>query len=148
MLDFSAMGILVAKPAFKFKLPQFWPSKVRSAIAVLERACRTIKDGLKGIVIPTRQVAMIREMNGLIDWTNQHRPHTSLSGKTPDEVYFRRFPAHRRPRIEPRPHWPRASPCAKPQVLVAGTPGARFHVEVEHLHGHSHLPVVTLRRAA
>jgi putative transposase len=128
--------------------PRFGAVGKHGSIAVLERAIRTIKDGLKGIVVPTRRETMIREMNGLIDWTNQHRPHTSLGGQTPDEVFFRRFPAHRRPRIEPRPNWPRASPCAKPQVLVAGTPGVRFHVEVEHLHGHQHLPVVTLRRAA
>jgi transposase InsO family protein len=128
--------------------PRFGAIGKHGSIAVLERAIRTIKDGLNRIVVPTRRVAMIREMNGLIGWINQHRPHSSLGGKTPDEVYFRRFPAHRRPRIEPRPNWPRASPCAKPQVLVAGNPGARFHIEVEHLHGHSHLPVVTLRRAA
>ena len=128
--------------------PRFGAIGKHGSIAVLERAIRTIKDALQWIIVPTRCDAMIQEMNGLIDWTNQHRPHTTLGGKTPDEVYFRRFPAHCRPRIEPRPNWPRASPCAKPQVLVAGKPGDRFHVEVSHLHRHSHLPVVTLRRAA
>jgi hypothetical protein len=39
----------------------------------------------------------------VLDWYNQHRPHSTLGGKTPDEVYFQRFPANRRPRIEPRP---------------------------------------------
>ena len=46
----------------------------------------------------------------------------TLGGKTSDEVYFHRFPANRRPRIEPRPAWPRGSPCALPHALVAGKP--------------------------
>ena len=32
--------------------------------------------------------------------------------------------------------------------LVAGKPGARFDLEVEHVGGHAHLPIVRLRRAA
>jgi hypothetical protein len=71
-----------------------------------------------------------------------------LGGKTPNEVYFRKFPANHRPRIEPRPNWPRGSPCAWPQALMAGKPGARFDLEIEHMAGHAHLPIVQLRRAA
>lgn len=59
-----------------------------------------------------------------------------------------RVPANRRPRIEPRPHWPRGSPCALPNALVAGKPGARFNFEVGHFDGHRQLPIVKLRRAA
>jgi hypothetical protein len=81
-------------------------------------------------------------------WYNEHLPHTSLKGVTPNEIYFKRFPANRKPRIEPRPKWPRGSPCALPHALVAGQPGARFDVEVEHVDGHSHLPIIRLRRAA
>jgi hypothetical protein len=72
----------------------------------------------------------------------------TLGGKTPDEVYFRRFPANRRPRIEPRLRWPRCSRCARPQALVAGKPGDRFDIEIEYIGGHAHLPIVRLRRAA
>ena len=91
---------------------------------------------------------MRRELDLLIDWYNQHRPHMTLGGKTPDEVYFHRFPANRRPRIEPRLAWPRGSPCALPHALMAGKPGARFNVHVERLGGHAHLPIVRLQRAA
>jgi hypothetical protein len=30
---------------------------------------------------------MCRDMSWLLDWYNRHRPHTTLGGKTPDEVY-------------------------------------------------------------
>ena len=109
---------------------------------------RTIKEALRLLEVPTRREAMRRELDLLIDWYNQHRPHMTLGGKTPEEVYFHRFPANRRPRIEPRPTWPRGSPCARPHTLSAGIPGARFDMEVEHLHGHTHLPIIRLRRAA
>jgi len=115
---------------------------------VLERAVRTIKEALQRILVPTRREAMRTELVIALDWYNQHRPHSTLGGKTPDEVYSQRFPANRRPRLEPRSVWPRGSPCALPHALVAGKPGARFDLEVEHVAGHAHLPIVRLRRAA
>ena len=78
----------------------------------------------------------------------QYRPHMTLEGSTPNEVYFRRWPAKRLPRLEPRKQWPRRSRCAKPSALVAGQPGDRFSLEVGYHDGHRHLPVVSLRRAA
>ena len=66
----------------------------------------------------------------------------------PNEVYFRQRPASRSPRIEPRPDWPRSSPCARPQALVAGQPGDRFTFQLDSHRGRTHLPVVTLKRAA
>ena len=39
------------------------------------------------------------------------------------------FPAHEQLRIEPRRHWPRRSPCAKPQVSIDGDPGDPFIIE-------------------
>jgi putative transposase len=128
--------------------PRFGAIGRHGSIAVLERALRTIKDGLRLSTVSTRQGAMRGKMEVFVEWYNQHRPHTTLNGQTPDEVHFKRFPASRRPRIEPRPAWPRGAPCASPHVLVAGKPGARLEVEVEHFHGHAHLPIIRLRRAA
>ena len=76
------------------------------------------------------------------------RPHSWLDGRTPNEVYFGRRAANRRPRIEPRRRWPRGSPCAGPQTLVAGQPGDRFNLHVDYHAGRRHLPIVTLKRAA
>ena len=115
---------------------------------MIERAIRTIKEAMQIAVVPIRRTAMQKEMQILVNWYNRDRPHTTLGGKTPDEVFFNRYPANRRPRIEPRPKWPRGSPCARPQVLVAGQPGSRFHLELERVDGHIHLPLVRLRRAA
>jgi hypothetical protein len=75
------------------------------------------------------------------------RPHTTLGGRTPDEVYHRRFPANRRPRYEPRSRWPRGSPCAKPWALTRNGPGAPLELEVTFHGGRKHLPIVTIRRA-
>jgi hypothetical protein len=128
--------------------PRFGALGKHGSIAVLERAVRTIKEALQRIMVPTRREAMRTELVIVLDWYNQHRPHSALGGKTPDEVYFQRFPANRRPRFEPRSVWPRGSPCALPHALVAGKPGARFAIEVEHVAGHAHLPIIRLRRAA
>jgi putative transposase len=128
--------------------PRFRALGKHGSIAVLERAVRTIKEGLRRIIVPTRREALRTELVIVLDWYNQHRPHSTLGGKTPDEVYFHRFPANRRPRFEPRSVWPRGSPCALPHALVAGKPGARFDIEVEHVAGHAHLPIIKLQRVA
>ena len=83
-----------------------------------------------------------------VNWYNTERPHTFLNGATPDERYFGRRPANRSPRFEPRARWPRGSPCAKPQTLVKGQPGARLELVVTFEAGQKHLPVVELRRVA
>jgi hypothetical protein len=72
----------------------------------------------------------------------------SLDGQTPNEVYHRRRPANRKPRLEPRAMLPRGSPCAAPQAGVKGNCGARFTLHVRFHGGRKQLPIVTLRRAA
>ena len=103
----------------------------------------------KGYITP-ELFQFFRELkeNNDRDWFNEHRPHTTLGGRTPNEAYFERRPLNRRPRIEPRKRWPRRLPCAKPQTLVAGKPGDACTIRVDFQQGHRHLPVVTLKRAA
>jgi len=48
----------------------------------------------------------------------------------------------------PRALWPRPAPCALPQVLVKGQPGARIKLEVSYQHSRKHLPIAVIRRAA
>jgi len=119
------------------------------SIAVVERFIRTLKDeGTRRILIPQRQTDFSWEINSFFVWYNENRPHTTLDGRTPNEVYFQLRPAHRRPRIEPRKNWPRRSPCAGTCALVAGQPGDRFTLQVDFHDGQRHLPIVSLRRAA
>ncbi len=119
------------------------------SIAVVERFIRTMKDEATcRIVVPQRRAAFRWELKTYLAWYNEHRPHATLQGKTPNEVYFRSRPANQRPRIEPRKRWPRPSPCARPSTLIAGQPGDRFEIEVGFHDGRRHLPIVSLRRAA
>ena len=99
-------------------------------------------------LVPLGAKAFRREVALVLDWYNEHRPHTTLGGRTPNEVYFRRFPANRKPRFEARSRWPRGSQCAEPWALVNGKAGARVELELESFAGRKHLPVVTVRRAA
>jgi len=129
--------------------PRYGAVGKHGSIAVVERAIKTMKDECtRRTLVSTRRETLRRELLSFVDWYNEHRPHTTLAGKTPNEVYFDRQPASRRPRIEPRSRWPRPSPCARPQTLVAGQPGDRFEMQVDRYQGRQHLPVVTLRRAA
>jgi len=94
---------------------------------VIERFIKTMKtEALRKILLPFRLPAMQQEIDSFKSWYNEHRPHTTLDGKTPNEVYDNAYPANRKPRWEPRPRWPRGSPCAKPQTLVKGKPGVRL----------------------
>ena len=40
------------------------------------------------------QRSLCREINRCLAWFNEHRPHTTLDGKTPDEAYRRTAPAN------------------------------------------------------
>ena len=129
--------------------PRYGAVGKHGSIAVVERAIRTIKDECtRQILVPLRRQACRRELSWFTDWYNDHRPHMTLRGRTPSEVYFARRPANRAPRIESRPRWPRRSRCARPQALVAGTPGDRFTLKIERSHGRRRLPIVKLERAA
>ena len=129
--------------------PRFGAIGQHGSIAITERLILTLKQGIVWFpLVPLRQAMFRQALGHLATWYNEHRPHMSLCGKTPDEVYHRQRPANRLPRFEPRPHWPRASACAKPVTLVKGVPGVRLELEVVCLGGHRHLPIVTLQRAA
>ncbi len=129
--------------------PRFGAVGKHGSIAVVERLIRTMKDEVtRRILVPHCRADFRRELTSFFAWYNEHRPHTTLRGMTPDEVYFRLPPANRWPRIEPRKRWPRPSPCAKPVTLIAGQPGDRFQLKVDFHDGRQHLPIVSLKRAA
>jgi putative transposase len=129
--------------------PRFGAVGKHGSIAVVERLIRTMKDeATRRIVVPQLQAQFRRQLTSYFAWYNEHRPHTTLHGATPNELYFRVRPANRRPRIEPRKRWPRSSPCAKPITIAAGQPGDRFELLVDFHDGRRHLPIVSLKRAA
>jgi len=122
----------------------------RGSIAVVERFIGTLKrECTRAVpVVPLLRRAFRRELELFLGWYNADRPHMTLEGATPDEIYFGRCPASRKPRFEPRAAWPRASPCAKPRVLVKGQPGLKLELVLEFASGRRHLPRVALRRVA
>ncbi len=129
--------------------PRYGAIGRHGSIAVIERCIRTLKELVGQLpLVPLRRKAFRHELDLVADWYNEHRPHETLGGRTPNEAYYRRFPAHRRPRHEPRSRWPRGSPCAKPWALTRGRPGAQLELEVKFHAGRRHLPVVTLKRVA
>jgi hypothetical protein len=129
--------------------PRFGAVGRYGSVAGLERWIKTLKYSLlHGVSVPLRRATLQQELRLRVGWYNEHRPHKALQGRTPNEVYLARSPAHRRPRLEPRSHWPHGSPCARPQVFVAGQPGDRFTLEVRFHGGKRDLPIVNLGCAA
>jgi transposase InsO family protein len=121
----------------------------RGSIAVIERLILTLKQGIARLtLVPLGRRAFLLELRSLSTWYNRHRPHMTLAGRTPDEVYYRVRPMNAQPRFEPRAHWSRASGCAKPVTLVKGRPGVRLACEITFQGKRCQLPVVTLKRAA
>jgi transposase InsO family protein len=130
--------------------PRYGAIGRHGSIAVIERFILTLKTCCtrKLPLTPLGKRSFQRELTLFARWYNGHRPHTTLSGRTPDEVFNRRFPANRRPRYEPRWRWPHGSPCAKPWAPARPSPGAPLKLEIAFHGGRRHLPIVTLRRAA
>jgi hypothetical protein len=130
--------------------PRYGAVGQHGSIAVIERFILTLKQRCTRLLllIPLRRERFQRELHFFGEWYNAHRPHTTLGGRTPNEVYCRRFPANRRPRFEPRSRWPRGSRCARPWALARNGPGAPLELDVTFHGDRKHLPIVTIRRAA
>jgi putative transposase len=128
-------------------LPRFGAVGKHGSTAVVERFHRTLKEILRLITVPEDQAQFEREVGFITEWYNECRPHDTLGGKTPNEIYFSRPPANEQPRIESRQHWPRGSPCAEPGMGIEGEPGDPFILEIRGLEGRRHLPVIDARRA-
>ncbi len=126
--------------------PRFGAVGQHGSIAVVERFILTMKTlCTRVILVPTRREKMRGELKHFQVWYNELRPHMTLAGRTPDEVYQRRHSCCRHPRLEPRLRWPRGSPGARPGVPIRGKPGDQFTLNVEYHAGRKHLP---LQRAA
>jgi hypothetical protein len=89
---------------------------------------------------------MIRETRLFVEWYNEYRPHMSLGGKTPNEVFYERRAANAKPRIETRPLAKHSTPCATPRMCIAGRSGVKVNVRLEFLEGRLHLPIIKVER--
>jgi transposase InsO family protein len=129
--------------------PRFGAVGQHGSIALIERFMLTLKNECMRIVlVPLRTDAFQLELTCFSNWYNHSRPHSSLHGRTPHEVYHDMLPACQRPRYEPRARWPRSAPCASPPTPVAGHCGAHIRLDVRYHRRRNHLPIVELRRAA
>ncbi len=129
--------------------PRYGAIGQHGSIAVVERFILTMKCLMaRLLLVPYRRENFRRELDSIARWYNESRPHSTLHGRTPSEVYGGAFPANRKPRYETRPRWPRRSPCARPWGLVRGSPGAKLELIVNFANGHRHLPMLSLIRAA
>jgi transposase InsO family protein len=127
--------------------PRFGAVGKQGSIAVTEQLILTLKTLLAGLLlVPFLRRKFQRELDLTVAWYNEHRPHTTLGGKTPNEVHHDTPPANRGPRFEVRAAWPRGSPCAAPITLVKGQPGVVLKLHVDYLEGRKHLPLIKLRR--
>jgi transposase InsO family protein len=78
------------------------------SIAIIERAIRTIKGIASGLwTIPRRREEFRRELQYILEWYNEHRPHTALGGRTPSEVYFHGILVTR----PPQNRWTKTAVC-------------------------------------
>jgi transposase InsO family protein len=129
--------------------PRFGAVGQHGSIALIERFILTLKnEGMRVILVPLRTDAFRQELACFTYWYNQCRPHSSLHGKTPHEVYHDLLPACEGPRYEPRAQWPRGAPCASPPTPVVGHCGTPLRLELRYHGGRKHLPIIELRRAA
>jgi transposase InsO family protein len=130
-------------------MPRFGAIGKHGSIAVVERLIRSLKDeALRRVLLPFHLARMREEVARYTLWYNEHRPHQSRGGKTPDEVYHGLAPRNLEPRIEPRARYPAKSECAAPKVPVQGSPGTSVTLVVSHVDGAKHLPIVQLKKAA
>lgn len=129
--------------------PRYGAVGKQGSIAVIERFVRTLKDTyLRKITIPYNRHHMGSEMTAFIQWYNAFRPHESLEGATPLELYESHTPANQTSRYEPRKCWPKRSPFAQATAPIKGRCGVKLELVLSFMDDHRKLPVVELRQAA
>jgi len=128
--------------------PRFGAVGKHGSIALIERFIRSMKDeGLRRMLVPLSLATMRAALSRYFLWYDTCRPHQSLGGATPAEVWEKIVPANEGGRLEPRARYPDSAPCAAPRVPVARRCSS-LTVKVEFLEGDPNLPVVEIRDAA
>ena len=129
--------------------PRFGAIGKHGSIAVIERFIRSLKEEyLNRLLIPLRMDAMRQEVACYAHWYNEHRPHQSLNGATPLEIYDGTTMANQKPRYEPRRQWPPAASCAAPYAPPKPEQGAPLTLVIRFADRHKKLPIIELHEAA
>ncbi|MBI4819402.1 MAG: transposase [Deltaproteobacteria bacterium] len=86
-----------------------------AATAITERLNRTFKsEHTRRVTRPLRRMRRRPQWSRCFRWYHEHRPHESLAGRTPNEVYSGVESANEAPRFEPRARWPSSALCTSP----------------------------------
>jgi hypothetical protein len=126
--------------------PRFGAIGKKGSIAVIERFIRSLKDEwLRRILVPFALPRMQAELARYQYWYNEHRPHSTLQGMTPNER-LRCEEAASRIRFEPRVKVPLAR--GAPPMCAARRVRGRLELVVTHVDSCVQLPIVELRDAA
>ena len=104
------------------------------------------KRGLRTSSSSLRQTAFCASLARFEDWYNEVRPHSSIGGATPDDVFHGRRPANRRRRFEPRARYPAKGACAAPWAPARAKIGARLDLVATSFQGARHLAQIEIRR--
>ena len=128
--------------------PRFGAIGKHGSIAVLERLNLTLKtECIPNIIVSYNREEFSEELDLYFTWYNEYRPHSTLDGRTPMEVYSQvERPANQMPRIEPRERYPEGSRCAGVQVPVSGKPGQKAELQVALFEDRRHLPIIHLTK--
>jgi transposase InsO family protein len=100
------------------------------SIAIIERFIKSLKtECLNRIQLPFNLADICLELSLYVTWYNLYRPHLTLKGRTPQEVYAN---SPSPPRIDFKPN--------------SKLPG--FRLKIGYLEGRKHLPIIELEKAA
>jgi len=118
------------------KKPRYGAIGKHHSIALTERMIKSVKYLWTNLIIVSVVRAKFQEQLEIFrTWHNSERPHSSMAGRTPDEVYFDvKEPNILKPRFEPRPNCPAKCLGAKPHVpAIRGSPGDPIQIRVRFL---------------
>jgi transposase InsO family protein len=127
--------------------PRFGAVGQHGSIAIVERFILSLKqECTRKIIVPLRLDAFQLELTNYFCWYNEVRPHQSLGGRTPNEVYLSIPSARDGPKFETRSKLRKLKGHRKNGHKVTGANELRL--VVDYLEGRRHLPIVSLKRAA
>ena len=102
----AAILHVIALAQFATAYMRSWSvNSINSRIRLKAELDRANQELTRRILVPMRREKFLRELVCYQEWFNNERPHTTLGGRTPNEVYFQRRPDDQRPCIEPRRNW-------------------------------------------